>query len=173
MKKMIIILLVSLLASCVSRKPIRQAKRAQRKLNKAIKLDPSILKVDTILYRDTLTVIDSVFVEGFKDDTTSKLVLNDTATVYNKNNIQVKYIYDSHTGDIRHEIAKHDTIYIDTLKVPAEAKIPCKQVVQKQVKRSGVWRFLTFLFALMLLLVLALREKKDKTEINIINKKED
>ncbi len=59
--KWIIIILSFLLLACSVQK------RAQKKLNKAIELDPSIVK------RDTMVIKDTIFIPGFQGDTTVDL----------------------------------------------------------------------------------------------------
>lgn len=81
-------------------------KRAVRKLEKAMKLDPNLFS------NDTIKVFDTVVIEKFAFDTVHSFVEHDTVVVINNEKAVLKYFYDTTRFEIYHEFeCKSDTIY--------------------------------------------------------------
>lgn len=81
-------------------------KRAVRKLEKAMKLDPNLFS------NDTIKVFDTVVIEKFAFDTVHSFVEHDTVVVMNNEKAVLKYFYDTTRFEIYHEFeCKSDTIY--------------------------------------------------------------
>ena len=96
-----------LLSSCAVH-PVFDKYRANRKIRKAKRLDPSRFTVDTIVIRDT------VLIQSYEVDTITKVIYHDTVKVVDNSRVVLKYFYDSTTREIWHEVeCKGDTVYLE------------------------------------------------------------
>ena len=109
-------------------------------VNRAVKKDPTLLQVDTLTIRDTVTHItdrvevDSVF-----------MLSSDTVTIV-KDNLTVKHFY------------SRDSVYIfaecesDTIRIPYEKKVPItKVVVNDPIFPKWLWIVLSLVVGLYFL----------------------
>ena len=120
MKYLVLSLFCLSLNSCFLSKP----RRAERKIEKAIKLDPSRFFSDTILVHDTI-VINSVV-----HDTIKEIIYHDTVTVINNDRVSLKYFYDTTRLEIWHEVeCRGDTVYY-------EKELVVPQVIEKPAKTN-------------------------------------
>ena len=93
MKHLIIILIV--LSSCTP----------QKRLNRLVKKNPELIRVDT------LRIIDTVIIDSYHFDTTTKFIEHKTVEVINNERVKLQYRYDTITKEIWHEVeCKGDTI---------------------------------------------------------------
>ena len=124
---MIAIAMLVVVTSCSSE---RRLERKWERLERfAEKTDQTL--IDTI----QVEIIDTVITEELLRDTITKLVYNDTTIVINDERVSVKYVYDTLTEDIYHEVlVKADTI-IKTIRVD----VPVDRVVITENKKSLPW----------------------------------
>jgi PBP1b-binding outer membrane lipoprotein LpoB len=93
MKHLIIILI--LLSSC----------SAEKRLNRLIVKHPELVKVDTV------KIIDTVIIDSYHFDTTTKFIEHKTIEVVNNEKVRLQYHYDTITNEIWHQVeCKGDTI---------------------------------------------------------------
>ena len=93
MKHLIIILVV--LSSC----------SPQKRLNRIVKKHPELIKIDTV------RLIDTVVIDSYHYDTTTKFIEHKTVEVINNERVRLQYRYDTITKEIWHEVeCKGDTI---------------------------------------------------------------
>lgn len=144
--KILFVILLAFLFSC----------SPQKKLNRLIKKHPELVKVDTIVVRDTIRDTISIVTESVKTDTVFSLYeVHDTITI-TKDNLTIRYYHDT----------IHDSIYIsgecDTIfvKVPyeriVEYKVPCDKVI---VKKGISWWY-WFIIIMLILGILYLVKKR-------------
>jgi hypothetical protein len=130
------LLIILLLSSCAVH-PIFDKYRANKKIRKAKRLDPSRFTVDTIVIRDT------VLIQSYEVDTITNIIYHDTVKVVDNSRVVLKYFYDSTTREIWHEVeCKGDTVYLE------------REVLIEKVEggdlvdwKTGVVLFLGVLFA--------------------------
>lgn len=119
MKKLIFVILPILLIGCSSGYHLRRA----------IKKDPSILTMDTLVHDTVLTVI----TERVEKDSTF-IYSSDTITII-KENLLVKHFYNKET----------DSVYIfalcdnDTIKIPYEVRIPYEKITYNKSWTPPNW----------------------------------
>jgi len=90
--KLIFVILIALLFSC----------SPQKRLNRLIKKHPELVKIDTIVVRDTIRDTINVTTELVKIDTIFSLnKIHDTITI-TKDNLTIRYYHDT----------VHDNVYI-------------------------------------------------------------
>ena len=95
MKYLILILSLSLgLSSC----GVSKLSRAQRKLDRVKVLAPELVMTDTIVVRDTIVIKEAHY------DTVTSIVHMDSVTVFNNERVRLKYIYDTITNEIHHDV---------------------------------------------------------------------
>lgn len=144
--KILFVILLAFLFSC----------SPQKRLNRLIKKHPELVKVDTIVVRDTIRDTINVTTELVKLDTIFSLnEIHDTITI-TKDNLTIRYYHDT----------IHDSIYIsgecDTIfvKVPyeriVEYKVPCDKVI---VKKGISWWY-WFIIIMLILGILYLVKKR-------------
>jgi len=93
MKQLIIILVV--LSSCTP----------QKRLNRLVKKNPELIRVDTV------RIIDTIVIDSYHFDTTTKFIEHKTVEVINNERVRLQYRYDTITNEIWHEVICHgDTI---------------------------------------------------------------
>ena len=98
----------------------------QKRLQRLVKNNPELIRVDTIHFRDTINVITN---EVYKDTLTTLKSISKDTLIITKENLRIKTFYNYHT----------DSIFIsgecqsDTVFVPYEVAIPFKSVVVEQV----------------------------------------
>jgi hypothetical protein len=93
MKHLIIILI--LLSSCTP----------QKRLNRLIVKNPELVRVDT------LRIVDTVIIDSYHFDTTTKFIEHKTVEVINNERVKLQYRYDTITNEIWHEV----TCFGDTI----------------------------------------------------------
>ena len=139
MVKNIIILLTALLISC----------SPSKRINRIVKNHPELLVKDTII------VLDTVIIESYHFDTTTKFVEHKTIEVINNEKVRLQYHYDTITNNIRHFVeCKGDTI-VKRIKVPYE-------VIQPVVKTKGFNKVILILFIILLITIGAIILKNKK-----------
>jgi hypothetical protein len=70
----------------------------QKKLQRLIKKHPELIKLDTIIVRDT------IIIEDFVVDTITKMEYHDSTVVIDNSKVYLKYFYDTITREIHHEV---------------------------------------------------------------------
>lgn len=114
----IMIITLCLLTSCVGMKK----RRANRKINKAMQLDPSRFANDTII------LVDTVYTETITHDTVTNFVHHDTVTVVNNEKTILKYFYDTTHKEIWHEVeCKGDTVTLTN-------EVIVEKITQRSIK---------------------------------------
>jgi len=104
MKYLLIILSLLTLQSCA----LTKKNRADRKIRKAMFLDPQRFE------NETVTIHDTVIIKVHSVDTITQIVSHDTVTVINNDRVKLKYFYDTTRLEIWHEVeCKGDTVYIE------------------------------------------------------------
>ena len=104
MKNLLFLFVCLSLSSCF----LSKKSRANRKIKKAMVLDPSRFKNDTLRIRDT------IFIVSTKSDTVTNIIYHDTVTVINNNKVSLKYFYDTTRLEIWHDVeCKADTVFLD------------------------------------------------------------
>lgn len=117
LKKLIPILLI-ILASC----------SPSKRINRIVKKHPELLVSDTI------RVVDTVIIDSYIHDTTTKFIEHKTVEVINNERVNLKYRYDTITNEIHHYVeCKGDTLIREVL-------VPYKQI--KTVKKHSFNWFL-------------------------------
>ena len=127
------LIIIFILSSCAV-SPIFNERRANRKINKARRLAPSLFMNEK----------DSVITPTINIDTTSQLIGNDTITIINKEKEILKYYYNTKTNDIHHDLKiKSDTIYFE------------REVIRevKSDKWYDRWEFPALIIVVLLVLV--------------------
>ena len=99
MKHLIIILI--LLSSCTP----------QKRLNRLVKKHPELVRVDT------LRIIDTVIIDSYHYDTTTKFIEHKTVEVINNERVKLQYRYDTITKEIWHDVICHGDTIIKTHEV--------------------------------------------------------
>ena len=136
--KALIIILAVLTISC----------SPSKRINRIVKKHPELLVSDTI------KVIDTLVIDSYIHDTTTKFIEHKTVEVINNERVNLKYRYDTITNEIHHYVeCKGDTII-------REIQVPYKQIQPVTMAKSmkfGIWiviiAFLTFfIFAIVKLL---------------------
>ena len=98
----------------------------QKKLQRLVKNNPELIRVDTIYFRDTINVITN---EVYKDTLTTLKSISKDTLIITKENLRIKTFYNYHT----------DSIFIsgecqsDTVFVPYEVAIPVSNIVMEEV----------------------------------------
>lgn len=132
--------------SCFLSKP----RRAERKIQKAMKLDPERFKTDTIFIKDT------VLIETYIKDTVREIIYHDTVTVINNEKVRLKYFYDTTRLEIWHEVECHgDTVFINK-------EVIVDKVIEKDSNGINYYVVLIVALLIMSLLCLYLIIKRDK-----------
>lgn len=147
MRYILLILVLLSLNSCF----LSKHRRADRKINKAMGLDPERFTTDTIFF------IDTVVVESFRVDTLREVVYHDTVTVINNDRVSIKYFYDTTRLEIWHEVECHeDTVYITH-------QLEVEKLVQSSRNLNFLpWVLIAFLALLLILLSLALKNRYEQ-----------
>ena len=131
MRSLICIIVISLAFGC----------SPQKKLQRLVKKHPELLKLDTIVIRDT------VVVEDYRGDTTTIIKFHDSTTVVNNEKIFLKYFYDTLTREIHHEyICFGDTIIQEKI-------IPIEKIVYKELKWWEKYQSLIYIFLIAFVLL--------------------
>jgi len=133
MKKLILILLPLLLIGCSSGWHLR----------KAIKKDPSILTIDTLVFDTLLTYI----TERVQKDSTF-IVSNDTITII-KENLLIKHFYNKQTDSV-YIFARCDN---DTIRIPFEVRIPYEKITYNESWAPPKWTIWLLVVILIVLIV--------------------
>lgn len=129
MKKIIVVILAiviaGLLAGCFSSKEVRRSKRAQRKLDRAIELDPSILKRDTVVKRDTFKLPPRTIVDTFLDPNILCDTIKDTIVIKGSKNSPKVVIRETNNGlQVEAECPTlSDTLYFEGKKDDVEYNV--------------------------------------------------
>ena len=140
MRSLICIIVISLAFGC----------SPQKRLQRLVKNNPELLKLDTIVIRDT------VVVEDYRGDTTTIIKFHDSTTVVNNEKIFLKYFYDTLTREIHHEyICLGDTIIQEKI-------IPYETIVIQELTWWQKYGNL-IIAGIILLLVLLFLKKIGKT----------
>ena len=138
--KHLIIILTALLISC----------SPSKRINRIVKKHPELL------IKDTITVLDTVIIESYHHDTTTKFIEHKTVEVINNEKVRLEYKYDTITNNIRHFVeCKGDTI-IKRIKVPYE-------VIQPTVKPK-VFKYINRILLIVLLITIGLIVLKYKNK---------
>lgn len=85
MRLIILFLSATLLVSCFSSKEVRQKKRAQRLLGRAVRLDPSIAQRDTVISKDTVQLPPNTIIDTFLDPNVLCDSVHDTIVIKSVN----------------------------------------------------------------------------------------
>ena len=86
----------------------------QKRINRIVKKHPELL------VKDTIKVIDTIFIQSIHYDTTTKFIEHKTVEVINNDKVRLKYYFDTITKEINHYVeCKGDTI-IREIQVPYE-----------------------------------------------------
>lgn len=144
MRCFLLILVLISLNSCFLSKP----RRADKKIQKAMKLHPERFKVDTLYIRDT------ILVESFRVDTVKEMIYHDTVTVINNDKVSLKYFYDTTRLEIWHEVECHGyTVYLTH-------EVVVDKLVESSDNRNFLpWVLIVFLGFLTIALTLALMKR--------------
>lgn len=143
MKTYYILLLSLLVVSCIPSKKVRE-RRAERHLDRALFLNPNIIKDSTVIHYDTISIPKHVYFKSHE------FVKHETITVIDNQDMRVEYHYDSVTNTIHHvgECKERDTII--------EHNVPIKVINTKEsdTHRYYYWGAILSLFILLVLLLL-------------------
>ena len=119
----------------------------QNRLNRKVKRIENFAYKHGLVIKDTVKILDTVYVQNYNIDTVTNFVYNDTVTFVNTEKIFARYYYDTLRQEIYHEIeCKGDTIIREIL-VPVD-KI---KVIDKD---NSYMIVICILLSLMLLLFL-------------------
>jgi hypothetical protein len=119
----------------------------QKRLNRIVKNNPQLLKIDTL----KIVVRDTIIIESQTYDTITKFFHSDTIQVIDNSRITLKYFYDTIEKNIYHSVDyKTDTIFFEKI-VPVEIE----RVVIKELnwwQKNNQWIiFLGIIFILSLI----------------------
>ena len=119
----------------------------QKRLNRIVKNNPQLLKIDTL----KIVVRDTIIIESQTYDTITKFFHSDTIQVIDNSRITLKYYYDTIEKNIYHSVDyKTDTIFFEKI-VPVEVE----RVVIKELtwwQKNNQWIiFLGIIFILSLI----------------------
>lgn len=119
----------------------------QKRLNRIVKNNPQLLKIDTL----KIVVRDTIIIESQTYDTITKFFHSDTIQVIDNSRITLKYFYDTIEKNIYHSVDyKTDTIFFEKI-VPVEVE----RVVIKELnwwQKNNQWIiFLGIIFILSLI----------------------
>jgi hypothetical protein len=116
----------------------------QKRLQRLVRNNPELIRVDTIHFKDTINVITK---EVYKDTlTTLKSVSKDTLII-TKENLTVKTFYNYHT----------DSLFIsgecesDTILVPYEVMIPVETIVMEEA--GFKWNKLIIVLMILMIII--------------------
>lgn len=134
--KILFVILLAFLFSC----------SPQKRLNRLIKKHPELVKVDTIVVRDTIRDTINVTTELVKIDTIFSLKeIHDTITI-TKDNLTIRYYHDTIHDNV-YISGECDTIWIEVpFEKIVEYKVPCDNVVVKENIQWWYWLLLLLLF---------------------------
>ena len=127
------VIAMSLFCSC---------KTGEKKLDRLVKKYPELMTKDTIVFRDT------IIVESHRNDTVTVFRHSDTVTVINNDKVLLRYVYDTLTNHIYHEVeCRGDTVFFE--KTIVRDKITINKPTWKDNVFSLWWFWLAlFLFVL-------------------------
>lgn len=134
--KILFVILLAFLFSC----------SPQKRLNRLIKKHPELVKVDTIVVRDTIRDTINVTTELVKIDTIFSLKeIHDTITI-TKDNLTIRYYHDTIHDNV-YISGECDTIWIEVpFEKIVEYKVPCDNVVVEENIQWWYWLLLLLLF---------------------------
>jgi hypothetical protein len=118
----------------------------QKRLQRLVKNNPELIRVDTIHFRDTINVITN---EVYKDTLLTLKSISKDTLIITKENLRIKTFYNYHT----------DSIFIsgecqsDTVFVPYEVAIPISNIVMEEVGFN--WnKLITVLITILIIIAL-------------------
>ena len=114
----------------------------QKKLQRLIKKHPELIKLDTIIVRDT------IIIEDFVVDTITKMEYHDSTVVIDNSKVYLKYFYDTITREIHHEVECLGQEIITEKIVPIE-KVVVQELTWWQ-KYGSIVIILSFLLLFLL-----------------------
>ena len=114
----------------------------QKKLQRLIKKHPELIKLDTIIVRDT------IIIEDFVVDTITKMEYHDSTVVIDNSKVYLKYFYDTITREIHHEVECLGQEIITEKIVPIE-KVVIQELTWWQ-KYGSIVIILSFLLLFLL-----------------------
>lgn len=126
----------------------------QRRLNRLVSKHPELVKVDTLVIRDTVTIsVPSVKMDTF----TTIQELKTVDTIYfDRDFVHVK-VWEQ--NDTVYVSAKTDTIYKTVYR---DIKVPCKNIVVDEKWTAEQWLGLTaFLFGLLICFIVLFRKSAE------------
>ena len=115
----------------------------QKKLQRLIKKHPELIKLDTIIVRDT------IIIEDFVVDTITKMEYHDSTVVIDNSKVYLKYFYDTITREIHHEVECLGQEIITEKIVPIE-KVVIQELTWWQ-KYGSLVLIISFLILFLLL----------------------
>jgi len=95
--------------------------RAKRKIRKAKRLAPELF------VKDTVRIIDTVFVPSITYDTITRVIKHDSTIVVNDEKVYLKYFYDTLRQEIHHDVECKEQKVIRENKVIVEKTIESKR----------------------------------------------
>lgn len=95
--------------------------RAKRKIRKAKRLAPELF------VKDTVRIIDTVFVPSITYDTITRVIKHDSTIVINDEKVYLKYFYDTLRQEIHHDVECKEQKVIRENKVIVEKTIESKR----------------------------------------------
>lgn len=95
--------------------------RAKRKIRKAKRLAPELF------IKDTVRIIDTVFVPSITYDTITRVIKHDSTIVINDEKVYLKYFYDTLRQEIHHDVECKEQKVIRENKVIVEKTIESKR----------------------------------------------
>ena len=95
--------------------------RAKRKIRKAKRLAPELF------LKDTVRIIDTVFVPSITYDTITRVIKHDSTIVINDEKVYLKYFYDTLRQEIYHDVECKEQKVIRENKVIVEKTIESKR----------------------------------------------
>ena len=114
----------------------------QKKLQRLIKKHPELIKLDTIIVRDT------IIIEDFVVDTITEMQFHDSTVVIDNSKVYLKYFYDTLTREIHHEVECLGQEIITEKIVPIE-KVVVQELTWWQ-KYGSIVIILSFLLLFLL-----------------------
>jgi hypothetical protein len=127
----------------------------QQRLNRILKNNPTLIGVST----DTVQVKDTILIESLVFDTTKLIEYHDTTVIINTERVLAKYIFDTITKEIYHEITcKGDTVYY-------YKEVPFQVEKIKYVKENRPYKNYLNIGIVIVFLLIALALMKNIREI--------
>ncbi len=139
---------MTFLTGCGASKPARakkHVKKAKKHLNRAKELFPDVVITDTIVIHDTITI------EKHDTITKTQFIVQDSVTVINNERVRLRYIYDTITNEIHHDVICKEIVK------PIETRVEVEQIrepTDMEIFKAEWKNYLILLIAIVILIVI-------------------